>query len=77
MSLSATPVFTADLFEVPLDALLAAARVVRDRAHGTRITYSPKVSSHSRCCVEINVATAHSRSHQRGSISRTCSPTTC
>ena len=43
MSLSATPVFAADLFEVPLDALLAAARVVRDRAHGTRITYSPKV----------------------------------
>ncbi len=43
MSLPAASVFAADLFETPLDVLLAAARVVRDRAHGTQITYSPKV----------------------------------
>jgi FO synthase len=28
---------------VPLDELLAEARRIRDRAHGTRVTYSPKV----------------------------------
>ena len=32
-----------DLLGAPLDELLAAAAEVRDRAHGTRITYSPKV----------------------------------
>ncbi|MDP8992846.1 MAG: 5-amino-6-(D-ribitylamino)uracil--L-tyrosine 4-hydroxyphenyl transferase CofH [Actinomycetota bacterium] len=32
-----------DLLSAPLDTLLAAARQVRDRAHGTRVTYSPKV----------------------------------
>jgi FO synthase len=31
------------LLDIPLDALLAEARAVRDRAHGTRVTYSPKV----------------------------------
>src|SRR5438309_10900471 len=31
------------LLAAPLDELLAAAAAVRDRAHGTRITYSPKV----------------------------------
>src|SRR3954447_18816941 len=32
-----------DLLEVPLDALLAEAAGARDRAYGTRVTYSPKV----------------------------------
>ena len=32
-----------DLLEAPLDDLLAEARAVRDRHHGNRITYSPKV----------------------------------
>jgi FO synthase len=32
-----------DLLAAPLDEVLAAAAQVRDRAHGTRITYSPKV----------------------------------
>ena len=31
------------LLEGSLDDLMLAARAVRDRAHGTRITYSPKV----------------------------------
>jgi FO synthase len=38
--LGATPVVELD---APLPDLMAAARAVRDRAHGTRITYSPKV----------------------------------
>ncbi len=33
----------ADLLATPLDELLAAAAAVRDAAHGTRVTYSPKV----------------------------------
>ena len=33
----------AGLLEHSLDDLMTAARAVRDRAHGTRITYSPKV----------------------------------
>src|SRR5881227_1459339 len=33
----------ADLLNGPLDELLAAAAAVRDRAYGTRVTYSPKV----------------------------------
>jgi FO synthase len=32
-----------ELLELPLDALLARAREVRDAATGTRVTYSPKV----------------------------------
>ncbi|HUF32545.1 MAG TPA: 5-amino-6-(D-ribitylamino)uracil--L-tyrosine 4-hydroxyphenyl transferase CofH [Acidimicrobiales bacterium] len=32
-----------DLITAPLDALLAEAASIRDRAHGTRVTYSPKV----------------------------------
>ncbi len=32
-----------ELTERPVDELMAEARAVRDRAHGTRITYSPKV----------------------------------
>ena len=32
-----------DLAAMPLDDLMAAARQVRDRTHGTRVTYSPKV----------------------------------
>ncbi len=32
-----------ELTSAPLDELMAAARAVRDRAHGTRITFSPKV----------------------------------
>jgi FO synthase len=32
-----------ELLDVPFEALLAQARAVRDRAHGTRVTYSPKV----------------------------------
>src|SRR4051812_1450706 len=32
-----------ELLAAPLDELLAAAAVVRDRAHGTRVTWSPKV----------------------------------
>ena len=32
-----------ELLATPLPELLAAARDVRDRAHGTRVTYSPKV----------------------------------
>ena len=32
-----------DLLAVPLPELLAAAATVRDRAHGRRVTYSPKV----------------------------------
>ena len=34
---------TQELLAASLDQLLARARVVRDDAHGTRITYSPKV----------------------------------
>ena len=34
---------THELLAAPLDELLARARGVRDTAHGTRITYSPKV----------------------------------
>jgi FO synthase len=33
----------ADLLRMPLDDLTALARVVRDGAHGRRVTYSPKV----------------------------------
>ena len=33
----------ADLLEVPYEELLAAARRVRDEAHGNRVTFSPKV----------------------------------
>jgi FO synthase len=32
-----------DLLDLPLAELMAAAREVRDRHHGTRVTYSPKV----------------------------------
>src|SRR4051812_20984178 len=32
-----------ELLDVPLDTVLAQAREVRDRVHGTRVTYSPKV----------------------------------
>ncbi len=32
-----------DVLDTPFDDLLAAARTIRDRAHGTRITFSPKV----------------------------------
>lgn len=32
-----------ELLELPLPELLAAARERRDRAHGSRVTYSPKV----------------------------------
>jgi FO synthase len=32
-----------DLLAAPLDELLREARAVRDRAHGTRVTWSPKV----------------------------------
>ncbi len=32
-----------ELTQVPLDELMSMARDVRDRAHGTRITFSPKV----------------------------------
>jgi FO synthase len=32
-----------DLLDLPLDELMAAARDVRDRTTGTRVTYSPKV----------------------------------
>jgi FO synthase len=32
-----------ELLALPLDALLARARTIRDEAHGTRVTYSPKV----------------------------------
>jgi FO synthase len=32
-----------NLLDTPLDQLMAAARDVRDRAHGTRVTFSPKV----------------------------------
>src|SRR5438093_2928464 len=31
------------LLAAPLDELLAAAAAIRDRVHGTRVTYSPKV----------------------------------
>src|SRR5580704_1918257 len=33
----------APLLDLPSDELLRLARVVRDGAHGTRVTYSPKV----------------------------------
>ncbi|HEY1832236.1 MAG TPA: 5-amino-6-(D-ribitylamino)uracil--L-tyrosine 4-hydroxyphenyl transferase CofH [Acidimicrobiales bacterium] len=33
----------AELLGLPLEELTAAARAVRDEAHGTRVTYSPKV----------------------------------
>ena len=32
-----------NVLDTPFDDLLAAARSVRDSAHGTRVTYSPKV----------------------------------
>ena len=32
-----------ELTQVPLDELMSMARNERDRAHGTRITFSPKV----------------------------------
>ena len=32
-----------DLFDASLDELLAEAATIRDRHHGTRVTYSPKV----------------------------------
>jgi FO synthase len=34
---------SADLLELPLDELLSLARTKRDQAHGSRVTYSPKV----------------------------------
>ena len=34
---------TADLLDLPHDELLCRARAVRDGAHGSRVTYSPKV----------------------------------
>src|SRR3954468_20364465 len=34
---------TGDLVDVPLEALLARARSIRDAAHGRRVTFSPKV----------------------------------
>ena len=37
------PSFVDDLLSTPLDDLLARARSVRDAAHGTRVTFSPKV----------------------------------
>ena len=37
------PSFVDHLMSAPLDVLLAEARTVRDAAHGTRITFSPKV----------------------------------
>ena len=39
----AVPDFGAVVPDTPIDELLAAARAIRDAAHGTRITYSPKV----------------------------------
>ena len=32
-----------DVLALPLDSLMAEARGIRDRAHGTRVTFSPKV----------------------------------
>src|SRR3954467_14807501 len=32
-----------DVLALPLDELMARARAIRDEAHGTRVTYSPKV----------------------------------
>ena len=32
-----------DLLALPPDELMAEARAIRDRAHGTRVTFSPKV----------------------------------
>src|SRR2546425_4421543 len=32
-----------DLLARPLDELMAEARAIRDHAHGTRVTFSPKV----------------------------------
>src|SRR5437764_3621936 len=32
-----------DLLALPLDELMAEARAIRDRAHGTLVTFSPKV----------------------------------
>src|SRR3954463_10221571 len=32
-----------DVLDLPLDELMAQARAIRDDAHGTRVTYSPKV----------------------------------
>src|ERR1700712_2838625 len=34
---------TGELVGLPLDALMARARTVRDEAHGRRVTFSPKV----------------------------------
>ncbi len=34
---------TPDLLDVPLPELMARARQIRDSAHGTRVTFSPKV----------------------------------
>jgi FO synthase len=34
---------SADLLQLPLEDLLGRARAVRDEAHGSRVTYSPKV----------------------------------
>ncbi len=34
---------TSDLADAPLVELQAEAGAIRDRAHGTRVTYSPKV----------------------------------
>ena len=35
--------FVDDLLTLPLDELMLRARNVRDAAHGTRVTFSPKV----------------------------------
>ena len=42
MTATAAPT-SRDLLELSLDDVMARARAVRDRVHGTRITYSPKV----------------------------------
>lgn len=40
---SLAPMSTSTTWDLPLTELMRRARAVRDRAHGTRITYSPKV----------------------------------
>ncbi len=42
MTISAAPT-SRDLLELDLAELMAEARAIRDRVHGTRVTYSPKV----------------------------------
>ena len=68
----------ADLLQMPLDDLTALARVVRDGAHGRRVTYSPKVFIPlTMLCRDRCGYCTFAKAPARVDAPRTCSPRRC